>query len=257
MPESVELGEPSDFTRRFGRRHGIAVLHHLSGKPFAVDNVRLPDGSRGRARVAHAGLRYWRRPLNDHEHAWQYGSAAIPIRWRWGSLVVTPDDVIFEDDRPSSTIDFAPRTERLDRDLYQDREIKELLMTIEGCNALFSLLVTKNWQRDPDDEPCWYTWDDAGSIIAMIRGLGETFNDVQSPWLNFSEYATEYKLMRAHLNRLGWEEEKEESAPSRIVVPVDRRQEYVAMFSEPLWKQLLTFGAGLGAFYLLVRFGRI
>lgn len=202
---------PNNKSADYGRRHGVAVLHYRLGEPFAADNVRLPDGSRGRAKTAFIGRSKWRRPLNDHERAWSSAAVAIPIRWRWGTLVITPDDVMFEDELSLPVVDFYGDNERFERDLHQSKEIRELVVTMEGCNALYRLLLYGFWQRDPDDEPFTYLEDDAARALASIRGLGETHYDLANAnWLGYG--GREDHLMRRHLKRLGWYDAREQPA---------------------------------------------
>jgi hypothetical protein len=40
-------GKKPEYGHRHGSRHGVAVIHYVSGKLFAADNVRLADGSAG------------------------------------------------------------------------------------------------------------------------------------------------------------------------------------------------------------------
>ncbi|KQX94274.1 hypothetical protein N182_05165 [Sinorhizobium sp. GL2] len=206
---STDQSGPNEPRSDYGRRHGVAVLHYRFGIAFAADRVRLPDGTRGRARSADIGRQHWRRPLNDRERAWSSAAVAIPIDWRWGKLIITPGDVIFEDDQSLPEVYFTDDNERLDRDLYQSREIKDLVVTMEGCNALYRLLVYGFWQRDPDDEPCTYMQDDAARTLATIRGLGERHYDLTNAgWLGYD--GGEDHLMRRHLKRLGWHDVREQ-----------------------------------------------
>ncbi|MDP9634218.1 UNVERIFIED_ORG: hypothetical protein J2W85_006305 [Ensifer adhaerens] len=198
--------------RDFGRRHGVAVLHYGHYGLFAADNVRLPDGARGRVRLAPQGP-HWRRPLNDHNRAWSSAAVAIPVHWRWGTLTIGPDDVVFEDDQSLPEYMLQGRNERLDYDLCQSSEIRNLALTMEGCNALYGLLVERHWARSPDDESCSYTRKGAARLLAKIRGLGETFYDFTSPgWLCYRGYAAEHERISRQLERLGWHDVTEKPA---------------------------------------------
>ncbi|WP_429807011.1 hypothetical protein [Ensifer sp. B1-9] len=139
-----DQGKPNNPRRYYARPHGVAVLHYRDGEPFAADNIRLPDGSRGKARLA-PRTSHWRRPLNDQKRAWTSAATAIPIHWRWGALIVAPDDLIFEDNQSLPEISFDGRNERFDRDLCQSQEIKDLALTVEGCHALYTELRSGVW----------------------------------------------------------------------------------------------------------------
>ena len=205
---------PEHGLRQHGRRHGVAVLHYRGAEPFAADNVRLPDGSRGRVHAPHINRQDWRRPLNDHERAWSSAATAIPIRWRWGTLVVTPDDVVFEDDQSPPSFELAGRNAQLNYDLCQSVKIKQLALTMEGCNALYGSLLQGLWGRSRDDEEgSSYSRKEAAKLLAKIRGLGETYHDIKGArWLNYRAHPPELQSVSQHFERLGWFNLTEEPA---------------------------------------------
>lgn len=247
LPDSSEA--PTSKPAEYGRRHGAAVLHYRRGEPFAADHVRLPDGTRGRVRLAFRSP-HWRRPLNDHARAWTSAALAIPIHWRWGTLVVTPDDLIFEDDQSLWEVSFHSRNERLDGDLCQSKEIRELVLTMEGCNALYGLLLQGLWVRDPEDECSTYSRKDAAKILAKIRCLGETYHDFRNiPWLNYRGYPAEYQLMRHHLKRLGWYDILEQPIDTLFS---ESRPNEPAGFLELMRRLALFVVASVVAFHILL-----
>ncbi|WDZ75046.1 hypothetical protein PWG15_10435 [Ensifer adhaerens] len=199
-------GQPKYRWSDYGQRHGAAVLHHRFGRPYAADNVRLPDGSRGRAHAAHIDRQDWRRPLNDHERAWSSAATAIPIRWRWGTLVVTPDDLVFEDDQSPPSFELAGHNAQLNDDLCQSVEIKQLALTMEGCNALYGSLLLGLWGRSRDaEEGTSYSRKEAAKLLAKVRGLGETHYDIKGArWLNYRAYPSELQSVSHYFERLGW-----------------------------------------------------
>lgn len=211
------------------RRHGPAVLHYHRGEPFAADNVLLPDRSRGKARLAPQTL-HWRRPLNDRKRAWGSAAAAIPIHWRWGALIITSDDLVFEDNQSLPELNFDGRTERLDRDLCQSPEIREVALTMEGCNALYTELRRGGWLRISEGQPDFkkerdlarkfspHSKMEAATTLANIRRLGETSDDfLRATWLkHYHGYRAEYLSVRRQIKRLGWYdalERPEDTAP--------------------------------------------
>lgn len=246
LPE--DFSGPNEGSSGYGRRHGAAILHYRFGRPYAADNVRLPDGTRGRVCATHINRKDWRRPLNDHERAWSSAAVAIPIHWRWGALIVAPDDLIFEDNQSPSPIHFSEDNERLDRDLYRSQEIRELAVRMEGCNSLYRLLVYGFWQQHPDEDPLTYTHDEAATTLAAIRGLGETHYDLANAhWLGYP--GGEDQLMRRHLERHGWYDLRDQ--PTATLVPASRPAAPEGV-SELLRRWALFVVASVLAFHILL-----
>jgi hypothetical protein len=192
--------------REWGRRHGPAILRYrLPSRPFAVENTLLPDGSRGRAQYMF-GRDVFRRPLNHRERAWHDGMTA-PVQWQWGRLHVADEYAVFEDDNSvHPPLHMPPHLEAIGRDVAGDAELTALVASYEGAAALYvSLTHGRTYIRPPDDIPVGLPNAQAGSIVAHMRGLGETALDVEFIRDgDKAEFARQMARVSARLKELGW-----------------------------------------------------
>jgi len=215
MPEGYVLppdvdpvrGERGHFhPREWGRRHGPAILrYHFPPQPFAVENALLPDGSRGRAQYLF-GRDVFRRPLNHHARAWHDGMT-VPVRWQWGHLHVTDDDAVFQDDDSLfSPLHMPPELEAIAHDIVGDAELTALVASYGGVAALYvSLTNGRTYVRSPGDVAIGMPNAQAGSLVAHMRGLGETDLDVEFMRDgDKSEFGRQMARVSARLAELGW-----------------------------------------------------
>ncbi|MBW6426221.1 hypothetical protein KX729_33330 [Rhizobium sp. XQZ8] len=204
--EAGEVPSPEDQRSGFGQRHGSAILHH-GGKPYAAENVRLSDGTLGCAWITGAsGSPPWRRPVDNVDHAWQRDSAAFPVRWSWGRLLIEPDEITFKDDPSALNYSFTAEQEPFYHELLSNQNIRKLVLEIEGCVALWVAMTNSYCARGPNRDDVYWSPNDVGDLVAAIRGLGEVSSDIQSlrSLLEPLHYAAKLQRVQGFLLDMGW-----------------------------------------------------
>lgn len=200
--EPVPVGRGHYKPADFARRHGEAIIHHRVRRPFWIENALLPDGSRGRVGPADLG-RFYRRPLTHHEQAWDFVGVQVPIRWRWGELLITPDDVAFLDRPDEPKISSGGHSGPFQLALYGEPEVKALADTYVGAVALFYVLLNSEW-TDGDQTVSCDSSDEAAHIVRDIRGLGENFPDIWVLDYDRSTMSSAYGYYESYLRGKGW-----------------------------------------------------
>jgi hypothetical protein len=202
--EPVPIGRGHYKPAEFARRHGEAIVHYRVRKPFYIDNALFPDGSRGRVGPADLG-RLYRRPLTHEDQAWDFVGVRVPIKWRWGELAITPEDVAFSDrpDAPVARIYSDYHTSPLQRALYGQPEVKALADSYIGAAALFFVLLNSSWARGDETSSC-DTSDEAALIVRDIRGLGESLSDIWVLGYDHAAMKEAYGFIENHLREKGW-----------------------------------------------------
>ncbi|SMD00119.1 hypothetical protein [Rhizobium sp. RU36D] len=195
----------------WGCNRGPTVIHYFGRHPYAADNVLLPDGSRGKIRAIEiASLpATWRRPLNDPGGRWLANSINVPVLWRWGTLTILDDDLVFVDAQKPLCHAFSAHSEPLERDLLADAEIQKFVMDPLAAHATLWMIFKGDWLHPERKAEAFFTIDEAAYIICSLRGLGEHFRD----WLTYClhdkrDYSHYYEPAREHLMRLGWIDER-------------------------------------------------
>jgi hypothetical protein len=200
--EPISIGRGGYKPREYARRHGEAIVHYASKVPFYVDNILLPDGSRGRVGQANVFSKRYRRPLTHIQDAWVSNPVHVPIKWRWGLLSIEPDDVIFVEAPDEPTIHIYEDLAALQWDLYGKPEIKSLADSYVGAVALYYVLRNADWTRG-DERPCC-TSDGAALIVSHIRGLGETLFDFWPLDLDRPTMDGAIHFFENYLRKRGW-----------------------------------------------------
>jgi hypothetical protein len=131
----------------------------------------------------------------------------LPVRWQWGHLHVANDDAVFEDDdgaRPPPRM--PPHIEAIASNVAGDAELIALAASYEGAAALYvSLTHGRTYIRSPDDTPSGLPNAQAGSLVAHMRGFGETDLDVEFIRDgDKAEFARQMTRVNARLRELGW-----------------------------------------------------
>lgn len=211
--EEPEKASQADVAGRmwWGYQRGPSVIHYFSCSPYAADNVKLPDGSRGKIRSDNIGRvpSTWRRPLNDPGGRWLANSINVPVLWRWGTLTILDDDLVFVDAHKPLCHAFGAHSEPLERDLLADAEIQKFVMDPLAAHATLWMIVKGDWLHPERKVEAFFTNGDAANTICSLRALGEHFRD----WLEYRlfderDFSDYFEPAREHVQRLGWIDER-------------------------------------------------
>jgi hypothetical protein len=133
---------------------------------FEATNAKLSDGTRG---MAWRRLMGWRRP------------ATGPLKWIWGQVEITDDDVTFRDwaEQPSYMPDpLLDNQFQLERELANCQSFIDALQDDEFAIIAYDYLTWLDWVKiDTSDALGMNGSGSTGSMIAGLRAKGEDYMD--------------------------------------------------------------------------------
>jgi hypothetical protein len=191
----------------YGKRHGPAVIHYFLDRGIGAENVLLPDGSRSKVQGT---LRYWsgwRRPLNAPDQAWVGETARIPVRWQWGTLALSDNDVSFVDGpSPAAEVEEDDGAPVLGTELCASREFQEVVSSFDDAILLFTFLRDFSFVRQSDGlVQNTSGTGEAAQLVADIRGIGEYYIDFKFLGdVQLTDPAGAEQRVEDALKNLGW-----------------------------------------------------
>lgn len=174
--------------------HGKASLKFVLGKPFAVYDVALPDGSRApycEVDLSSAGL-------------WRIRAEPGP-GYRVGTVEIGETEITFTPvPQPLAKIDL-PSGNRADLAfcLSTDAECRRQVGDLAVAHALYHYLCNRSFRRDLSESDRWsLSWRSIGQLVASMRDIGENYTDF---YLADGDFAAEHTvIVEEMLERLGW-----------------------------------------------------
>jgi hypothetical protein len=180
----------------------------LGGKPHFAQNMMLPDGSMGCAETVIHSNDIWRTPVGDQDAAWTRHVQQLDNSWVWGSLRIWPDRLEFTADRqpyPFEPQSFAGEACcAMAAALFASSSIREHIADFATAMALWSLLVARGWRSDNFSRDVTFSYGDAGSLLADIRGKGETFLDYEIYDFDPDNIQMRKPNLISDIEELGW-----------------------------------------------------
>jgi hypothetical protein len=183
-------------------QHGPARCTWQKGKPSAASNVLMPNGARGNAQYAMFGaVQGWRRPVGK--------SDPTAEGWVFGTVELTDNDAVFLDDavQPMPEPPASWGYPDLECDLWASAELGAACRNRRFATTLCRTLARQAWRYAFGG--LWQcTAQDAGAIVANLRGRGENDRDYirpDDPKRGADALAAVHEQqIEAVLSRIGW-----------------------------------------------------
>ncbi len=134
------------------------------GRPHRAFSVLYPDGTRGEVDSA-------------SDHGFRRRSTGEK-RWIYGKIDIQPNDVVFTDG-PQPTYTPPPQTDvpDLEADLARDPAFLEAIQDDRFARAVYNIFSYRPFLKGTDERAWHCGGRDAASLVADLRGLGESYQD--------------------------------------------------------------------------------
>ncbi len=152
-------------------RHGDSEVRWSYGEPHYASNVLLADGTRIDVQKCMGSPSPFRYRLSGEPRRWLHGTIDIQFE----RVTFTPGE------QPSYKPPAKSEHSNLEFDLAHDGDLRHRLADEKFADALYFYLQNGDFWKESGDRIWSCGMNQAGALVANLRGYGDTYNDYY-PW---------------------------------------------------------------------------